>query len=317
MSQVRVLTPAGTGAIAVLAITGPDAYAIVRPLFTPANKKPLPPEAHRGFRFGNIGGNTGDEVILAIESSQWVEIHCHGGHQVVQWLLNLFAQQGCEIIHDRPKRTPWDLLPFAKTVRCASIILDQMSLPPEPTALMQEEWQRNSALGQHLITPWQVVIAGQPNAGKSSLLNALAGYARSVVSAIPGTTRDTVTTEVAFDGWPIALTDTAGLRETTDSLEHEGVNRATAMLRTADFVVWLIDLAEDTETQLAMIPDDIWAKVIIAANKVDAHAGKTLPGIGISATTGLGLAELIQAIVTKLVPYPPEPGEAVPLPLER
>src|SRR4029453_3197945 len=67
-------------------------------------------------------------------------------------------------------------------------------------------------LGQHLTAPWRVVLAGPPNVGKSSLINALAGYQRTIVSHVPGTTRDVVTTTTAIDGWPVELADTAGLR---------------------------------------------------------------------------------------------------------
>jgi tRNA modification GTPase len=71
-------------------------------------------------------------------------------------------------------------------------------------------------LGRHLTRPWRVVVAGAPNVGKSSLINALAGFTRTVVTAVPGTTRDVVATAAAIDGWPVELIDTAGLRLTGD-----------------------------------------------------------------------------------------------------
>ena len=85
-----------------------------------------------------------------------------------------------------------------------------------------------------------VVLAGPPNAGKSSLLNALVGESRAIVSDVPGTTRDAVEAWVDFDGWPIRLVDTAGLRETADAIEQEGVKRAEELIEKAEVVVRLI-----------------------------------------------------------------------------
>ena len=78
-------------------------------------------------------------------------------------------------------------------------------------------------VAEHLDRPWRVVIAGAPNVGKSSLVNALAGFARSLVSPTAGTTRDVVTTRIALDGWPIELCDTAGQRESADAVESAGI----------------------------------------------------------------------------------------------
>ena len=75
--------------------------------------------------------------------------------------------------------------------------------------------------------PWRVVVFGAPNVGKSSLINALAGYERAIVSPTPGTTRDVVTVTTAIDGWPVQLSDTAGFRETQDELESAGIELAT------------------------------------------------------------------------------------------
>src|SRR5207253_6863855 len=77
---------------------------------------------------------------------------------------------------------------------------------------------QTQTMGRHLVAPFRVVIAGAPNVGKSSLVNALAGFTRSVVSEIPGTTRDVVTTRIAVDGWPVELIDTAGLHAGSDAL---------------------------------------------------------------------------------------------------
>jgi tRNA modification GTPase len=100
--------------------------------------------------------------------------------------------------------------------------------------------------GQRVQEGLHVVIAGAPNAGKSSLLNALAGSERAIVTAIPGTTRDLLREAVTLDGIELTLVDTAGLRETADLIEAEGVRRAQRELERADVVLWLCDATDPT-----------------------------------------------------------------------
>ncbi len=155
-----------------------------------------------------------------------------------------------------------------------------------------------------------VVIAGRPNAGKSSLLNSLAGFDRAIVTAIPGTTRDTVEELVDIDGLPIRLIDTAGLRETDDIVERLGVDRARNALKSADLIFWLIApplanldeeltgirqaLAEGLPVVLIAAKDDLGesqaVRQFIKANLADQ------PAVNFSALTGEGLADLRRAI---------------------
>src|SRR5690606_21932669 len=94
-----------------------------------------------------------------------------------------------------------------------------------------------------------VVIAGRPNAGKSSLLNRLAGYDAAIVTAIPGTTRDIVRERIDIDGMPLHVLDTAGLRESPDVVEAEGIRRATAEMARADRVLFIIDTVDDPDAR--------------------------------------------------------------------
>ena len=110
-------------------------------------------------------------------------------------------------------------------------------------------------MGRHLIEPWKVAIAGKPNAGKSTLMNSLAGFDRSVVSPVPGTTRDAVGVSLAFDGWPVSLIDTAGLRESADILEEEGVRRAKEALATSDLCLWIVDASEELAPGLEQVAE--------------------------------------------------------------
>ncbi len=103
-----------------------------------------------------------------------------------------------------------------------------------------QEWADSFNQGRFLREGMTVVIAGRPNVGKSSLLNALAGHERAIVTAIPGTTRDTVEETIDLAGLPVRLIDTAGLRETGDPIEKIGVSRTKEAVRDADLVFWML-----------------------------------------------------------------------------
>ena len=153
----------------------------------------------------------------------------------------------------------------------------------------------------------QVVLAGRPNTGKSSLFNALAGAERAIVTDVPGTTRDLVTDVVDIDGMAVTLVDTAGLRETGDIVELEGVGRAQRAAGAADCVVVVVDGSEPLhESERALLAS---SRVrVIAINKCDlpqalersADFGAAGDAVRISARTGAGLAQLRTAIATAL-----------------
>ncbi len=163
--------------------------------------------------------------------------------------------------------------------------------------------QRRARQGALLREGIKVVIAGQPNAGKSSLLNALAGAELAIVSAVPGTTRDVVSQTIQIHGVPVHVADTAGLRDSTDEVEQIGVARAWGQIEGADAVLFLHDLTRaDTDIYAAAdheILQGLQAKlsasvpVVNVWNKRDAVAN-THPrsGIMLSAKTGLGVGAL-------------------------
>ena len=168
--------------------------------------------------------------------------------------------------------------------------------------------------GEHLTRPWRVVLAGRPNAGKSSLMNALLGYPRSIVFAEPGTTRDVLTATTALCGWPVELVDTAGLRASSEPIEAEGVARAERQVREADLVLLVCDVTADWSNDDR---DAVAAarQTLVIHHKCDLASvpGGRPAGLAVSALTGQGIDELCRAIAARLVPEPPEPGEAVPL----
>lgn len=157
--------------------------------------------------------------------------------------------------------------------------------------------KRKAYQGRLLREGMRLVIAGRPNAGKSSLLNRLAGQDAAIVSEMPGTTRDVMHREIQLDGMPVLVSDTAGLRSSTNSIEQEGIRRAWREINMADLVLLLIDdscgIAAPERQIEENIPDGI--PVLRVWNKID--LGQNSPGyhgdeIYVSAKTGEGLDDL-------------------------
>jgi tRNA modification GTPase len=168
-----------------------------------------------------------------------------------------------------------------------------------------------AAQGRLLQEGCTVVIAGRPNAGKSSLLNALAGHEAAIVTEIPGTTRDVLRERVDLDGLPLLLLDTAGLRERPERVEAEGIRRARAELARADHVLYVVDAADPAALaalpaeRAALAPD---VPVTVVFNKADLAAAPAAGGIAISALSGRGLPQLRAALRDALGYRPAEAG---------
>lgn len=171
------------------------------------------------------------------------------------------------------------------------------------TNLLSVEQQAKQ--GSLLREGMRVVIAGRPNAGKSSLLNALAGRESAIVTDIAGTTRDVLREHIQIDGMPLHIIDTAGLRESPDKVEQIGIERAWAEIEQADRVLFMVD---STETD-AIHPDDIWPEFFarlpehlpfsVIRNKIDQtgyaagyQENQGVPVISLSAATGQGIEHL-------------------------
>ena len=165
-----------------------------------------------------------------------------------------------------------------------------------------------------------VVIAGPPNAGKSSLLNRLAGYDAAIVTDIPGTTRDPLREHISLDGLPINIIDTAGLRESADPIEIEGMRRSHAAVEKADCLLWVVEIDADLGATVAAIRETLGAAraaATIVQNKID--LGDLGPGVDelegitvirLSSLTGDGL-ELLIAHLKTLAGYAGGSGGAI------
>jgi tRNA modification GTPase len=150
--------------------------------------------------------------------------------------------------------------------------------------------------GEIIRDGYKVVIAGPPNAGKSSLLNALAKRDVAIVTEIAGTTRDILHVDVDMDGYLVRFFDTAGLRESEDRVEQEGVRRARIAIEQADLVLQLEEIDSDSK----QILDRVTSEILRVGTKADIHRASAVYDLNISSETGDGLDELRAMILEKL-----------------
>lgn len=360
---VSVLTPSGRGAVAVVAVEGSAALISVDRYFQAVNGRSLSEQPLGRIVYGHWGdadspSKIGEDLVVCRRSSERLEVHCHGGRQSSAQIVSDLTADGCSVIqadewlahhHDCPlTASAHRALAKATTLRTATILLDQyhgalrceveaieIELSAGKTAEARDRIEhlvQYGQLGRHLNEPWRVVIAGLPNVGKSSLINALVGYQRAIVFDQPGTTRDIVSSNTAIEGWPVELSDTAGLRETSLTSEIEGIESAGIALArqrilAADLVIWVLDAAAlspardlsnrnraEQQAQAARAGLD-FEKTLIVINKIDvaeSHTDQGSQSVGTCAVSGEGIGRLLEEIVARLVPRIPPPNAAVP-----
>lgn len=160
-----------------------------------------------------------------------------------------------------------------------------------------------------------IVIMGRPNAGKSTLMNALLGRSRAIVTPHPGTTRDTIEEQLVINGYMVTLVDTAGLRDPGCEIEREGIRRAHEKRSHADLVIYVIDGSHDDHTEDEHELENLESsKTIIVLNKCDTSSNETNSPLAtiqsfirLSAITGVGLYRLREAIIHRLASLSPTP----------
>jgi len=335
---VSLLTPPGRGAVAILGVQGTGAVQILGNFFRPRfhrqqnlpTNRPLYGEWHSGD--GYI-----EDLVVWLRSQSSVQIHCHGGQVAWKKIVRDLSSRGCRQVesHELVRADSKDAvtaaarlqLPGAKTAKAAAILLDQaqgslaLALEQilarlrqqavEPASQQLDHILQYSDLGLHLNRPWRIALVGPPNVGKSSLVNALLGFERSIVFAQPGTTRDVLSEHSALAGWPVEFFDTVGLRTTGRSIEQAGIDQTNQMLPTVDLKIWIHEL---NDLKQRKVPTQ---NEIVVCNKIDLLNKQQITRLPdsvlrTSALTGQGIDELMQTIVRQLVPS--EPGPQTPVP---
>jgi len=341
-TYIVALTSTGHGALATVQVNGPDAAALVARFFRPANGRSIASASDRQIIYGkwSTGEGAGEGLVVARLSPTRVEVHCHGGRAAVQNVVDALASAGGQLLdwrdalaeshRDRIIVEAQIAMSEARSERAAIVLLDQfhgalraeideacekLSTGRIDEAVTQlETLLTRWTVGEHLVSPWRIVLAGPPNVGKSSLINALVGYRRAIVYDQPGTTRDVVTATTAINGWPVELADTAGLRRGGDDLEKEGGRRARAILADADVVVLVQDATDPDNETLQRLGAE-YPDALVIENKSDLMPESTDRAsdfLLVSAATGAGIERLIAEIACRIVPDPPSRGSGVP-----
>jgi len=328
-----LLTPLAPGGIAVIRLTGPATDDILRKVLRRRRDDGTPQLRDRRPIFCRIadGPDIIDDALVVRTSRQGVvsaELCTHGGIRIAQRTLLLLERLGAEIVDGLSSASAFGAtsavehaidfaLLSAASGRLARWLLAQRSILPPAlerldalTADQRSAFNARSEVARRLLAGLHVAIIGPPNAGKSSLANRLVGKNRSITSAEAGTTRDWIDETALVQGWPITLTDTAGIRETSCAIETEALRRGRARAHDADLILVVIDATTPADVQrrlareiIGSLPTD--RPTLLAANKCDLPAaapvsGRGLDAIPVSALTGQGIDKLEQRLAAAL-----------------
>lgn len=335
---VAISTPAGTGAIAVIRLSGEKAIEICDKLFhSPVKNKKLIEQKANTVHFGRIQkkGKLFDEVVATIfkqphsyTGEDTVEISCHGSVYIQQQLLQLFIENGARMAQpgeftlrafrngkidlsqaeavadlivskseaarrvamqqmrggfsDEIKNLRKQLLDFASLIELELDFSEEdvefadrqeLQNVVEKILYLLRKLSNSFDLGNVIKNGIPVVIVGEPNVGKSTLLNAILNEEKAIVSEIAGTTRDAIEDIITINGITFRFIDTAGLRQTTDKIEQIGIERAHQKIEKASVVLLMVD-GQNSFDQIQTKIDDVMqvAKnqtVILVVNKID------------------------------------------------
>ena len=310
--RVALLTPVGRGALAVVGVAGSGAVDLIAMAFAPRGDRPLASRPDGSIAFGRwaSAAGPGEDLVVVRRTIADLEIHCHGGLAAAEAVLMSLERLGA-VRQSWPDWLRAGGRPEAEvTVREA---LSKVGGPQAARLLAAVLAGETAAVAstssiERLARPWRVVVAGSVNAGKSSLVNALVGYARSIVSAEAGTTRDLLETRIVLDGWEVDLVDTAGLRDepavrgTGAAVERAGIARAVAASADADLVLRVVDGCDRAATFAAATAHRPSECLVLSKADLAATRGENMPASALwtSTVTGEGIEELAAEIVRRL-----------------
>lgn len=263
-TYAALLTPLAPGAIAVIGLAGPRTLEISGGiLWSPRGDSPIELHDRRPVLCRIVEHNrTLDDAIVvrvARKAGDTVELHTHGGIRIAQRVLRLLEQQGARIIDgvnfreklstdDRIQLDADAALLTSRSRRLTEWLLLQRAILPAYLANVEgesaedfEEFSRRSHAAIALVAGAGVAIVGPPNAGKSTLANRFIGSEEVITSTVAGTTRDWVSQTAMINGWPVTLTDTAGIRDSDCAIEAEAIRRGRSRAREADLILLLLD----------------------------------------------------------------------------
>lgn len=354
-----IATAPGVGAIALIRISGPDAFKVAEAIFS----RPISHYKTHTAHYGHIlkaDQSILDSVLLLImkgpnsyTGEDSIEISCHGGQLVTRRVLERIFEAGArpaepgefslraflngkldlaqaeavqELIHAKSEMALENaekqlegalsekIGSFQKELTDMAAILEAwVDFPEEDlefasmeeivnnleaVCLRMEKLKTTFHDGKALHEGFSLCLLGSPNVGKSSLMNALLGKDRAIVTEIPGTTRDILEEDLRLGSLHFKLIDTAGVRKTEEVIEQEGIRRTHVAMKDADLVLLLLDasrpMTQEDRALLAEAPRD---KTLVVWNKIDlAKPEGSVEGICISAKQKVGLEELKQAI---------------------
>ena len=366
---MALATASGAGAIAIIRISGNEAFSITEKVFRAKGKKIVSKADSHTMIFGAIvdGEELVDEVLVSVfrnpksfTGEDSVEISCHGSIFIQKRILNLLSKNGCRMAKPgeytmraflnrkmdlSQAEAVADLIASSseaahkvamhqmrggfsselkvlreELIHFASLIELELDFSEEDVEFVDRTQMielidriittinrlvDSFELGNVIKEGVQVAIIGEPNAGKSTLLNALLNEERAIVSDIAGTTRDTVEDELVIEGIRYRFIDTAGIRQTTDTIESLGIERTMLKAEQADVVMFLFDAStytsDQVETEINELKSrkaDLEERLILVANKTDKTSEKieskfeVLNPISISAKEKTGIEEL-------------------------
>ena len=371
-------TPAGTSAIAVVRVSGPDCAKLAAAIFGPT---PLPPRVARHADYKDKQGRIVDDVLVTFfqgphsyTGEDSLEISSHGNPFIAQSIVSDILERGCraaeageftrraflngrmdlsqaeavmDLIHARSERalaaanqqlrgslgrhlhalTESLLLVLARVE--AYIDFPDEDLPPEDRRIAQDELARvlrgterllaTHRYGELLRDGIKTIIIGEPNAGKSSLLNRLVGHDRALVSPEPGTTRDFIEERLILGPHCLRLIDTAGLNPAPAALEKLGMAKTLERAAEADLFLWVVDAT----LPCPPLPPEVAARLtpantLVVLNKADllpaplspsALQTFSLSAFSLSALTGAGVDTLSAAIIRHAEAFRQDQGE--------